>query len=89
MRPRQRVTSMRSPANPSRAGSRVTLASMVMITVVDAATAMPFTNGSPIKSSPSSENMTVVPAKMTARPAVSIASTVAASGSSPRCRLSR
>ncbi len=78
-RPRQRVTSMRSPANPSRAGRRVTEATIVAATVTEAAMPRPEMNARPISSMPSRETTTVMPAKTTARPAVSIARTTASS----------
>ena len=71
--PRQRVTSMRSRTNASSAGSSVTEAIIVAATGIAAATASPLMNGRPMKSMPSSEITTVSPAKITARPAVSMA----------------
>ena len=83
MRPRQRVISMRAPANPSSAGRRVTDATMVQATVIEAPMPRPDTNESPMSSIPSSETTTVRPAKITERPAVSIARIVARSGVRP------
>jgi hypothetical protein len=87
--PRQRVTSTRSPAKPRSAGSRVREAITVTITTMAAPTARPWTKLTPITSMPSREMTTVVPAKVTARPAVSIAMDVESSTLWPRCRFSR
>ena len=87
--PRQRVTSMRSRTKPSSAGSSVTAAIIVTPTVTAAPIASPVMNDSPISSIPSSEIITVRPAKITARPAVSIAVRVACSGVLPASRPSR
>ena len=87
--PRQRVTSTRSPTKPSSAGSSVTDASMVNNTVIDAPIAKPFMNDTPMINMPNSEMTTVVPAKITARPAVLIASAVASAQVLPRRRDSR
>jgi hypothetical protein len=89
MRPRQRVTSTFSPTKPSRAGSRVSDATMVTATTVAAPMASPFTKLMPMMSMPRREMTTVVPAKVTARPAVSMASVVANSPPWPSCRFSR
>jgi hypothetical protein len=51
--------------------------------------ARPVMNWSPISSMPISDTTTVEPAKMTARPAVSIASSIACAGAEPRCTPSR
>ena len=72
-RPRQRVVSTRVPAYPSSAGSSVNEAIIVTVTTVAAPTPNPETNATPINNMPSSEITTVIPAKVTARPEVSIA----------------
>ena len=64
---------MRSPANPMRAGSSVREATTVRATVTEALTARPWTKGTPMSSMPSNEMTTVIPAKRTERPAVSMA----------------
>ncbi len=87
--PRQRLTSMRSPANPSRAGNSVSDATTVMATTTAALTARPWMNATPITSMPRKETTTVTPAKATARPAVSMAIDVASSGGWPWWRFSR
>ncbi len=71
MRPRQRVISTRWPAKPSSAGSRVRDATTVTATTVAAPTARPPTKLTCMVSMPIREITTVVPAKVTARPAVS------------------
>lgn len=88
-RPRQRVISTFSRAKPSRAGSSVVEAIIVTPTVIAAARPIPATNSRPISRSPSSDTTTVMPAKTTARPAVSMAAMVATSGSWSRWRYSR
>ena len=80
---------MRSRTKPISAGSSVTEAAIVTATVTAALTAMPLMNDSPINSMPSSEMITARPAKITARPAVSIATRVACSGVRPASRPSR
>ena len=87
--PRQRVTLMRCPANPSSAGSRVSDAARTVSTVAEAPTARPWMNLRPITHMPSTLITTVMPAKKTARPAVSMASTVASSSGKPRFSPSR
>jgi hypothetical protein len=67
------VRSTLPPAKPSRAGSSVNEASTVTATVAAALTAMPCTKPTPISSMPSREMTTVMPAKSTERPAVSMA----------------
>jgi hypothetical protein len=62
---------------------------MVTATTVAAPMARPFTKLSPMISMPSSEMTTVVPAKVTARPAVSMANDVANSLLWPLFRFSR
>ena len=78
--------SMRRPATPRRAGSSVTAAITATRTAVDVPSARPWRKLSRISSRPSSEIITVPPANTTARPAVPMASTVAAWGSRPRRR---
>ena len=78
--------SMVRPANPRMAGSSVMDANMMMATVTDVPTAIPFTKSTPIRNRPSSEITTVVPANTTARPAVSMARTTACWGSKPSLR---
>ena len=73
IRPRHRVSSTRSPAKPSNAGSNVSDAATVTATTDAAPTARPVTNVTPMTSMPSSEITTVNPANRTDRPAVSMA----------------
>ena len=80
---------MRRPTSPSIAGSSVTAATTATSTAVEVPRAKPCRKLRPISSSPSSEIMTVQPANTTARPAVPIASMVAAWGSRPRCSAAR
>ena len=89
IRPRHRVSSTRGPANPSRAGSSVSEATMVTATTVAAPTARPVTKLICMIVRPSRAMTTVMPANTTARPAVSMAMTVARSVSCPACRFSR
>ena len=89
IRPRHLVTSMRSPAKPMRAGSRVSDAMAVTATTVAQAMAMPVTNARFISTMPSNEMTTVEAAKVTARPAVSMATTAASSIEAPACMFSR
>lgn len=89
MIPRQRVTSIRCPAKPSNAGNRVIDAIIVIATVVAAPIPRPEMNSRPINNMPSNEITTVTPANTTARPAVSIALTVASSNDWPFFRFSR
>lgn len=89
MSPRRRVTSTRSLAKPSRAGSRVSEAIIVNATTTAAPMARPDTKLSCMINMPSNEMTTVVPANSTARPAVSIAITVEASMLCPLWRFSR
>ncbi len=81
--PGTRRRSMRRPAKPSRAGSRVTAASAATRTARLEEIATPLRNGRRIAKSPSSEMTTMSPARSTARPAVQIDSAIAASGSRP------
>ena len=89
MRPRHLVSSTLLPAKPSRAGSRVSDATMVMRTTVAAPMARPEMKLICIRSIPSSEMTTVVPAKATDRPAVSRAAVTAGLMSSPLWSCSR
>ncbi len=89
MMPRHRVTSTRCWAKPSSAGSRVIDATIVTATVVAAPMPRPDTNCNPMSSMPSSDTTTVRPANTTARPAVSIALTVASWNDCPARRFSR
>ena len=83
------VTSMRSPTQPSSAGSSVSETSTISTTPTAAARATAVTNSRPISVRPISEMTTVVPAKITARPLVSIASATESSTESPACNASR
>jgi hypothetical protein len=65
------------------AGRNVSDAATINSTPAMAPTAKPFMNARPIKNMPHSEISTAVPANSTARPLVSIASTMASSTSSP------
>ncbi len=81
--PRTRDSSTRWPTRPSRAGSRVTEASMVTATVEAAPMPSPEMNLRPMSSMPRSDTTTVRPAKTTARPAVSMARPTESSGERP------
>ena len=70
---------MLRPVNPSSAGSSVTEAVMTSSTANDTVNANPFRDARPTSRMPSIETMTTRPANTTARPAVAIALTVAAS----------
>ncbi len=87
--PRRRVSSIRSPANPNKAGSRVSDANRVNATTTAMPIAIPEMKPSCMTSMPSSEMTTVDPANTTARPAVSIAISVDCSMLCPLCRFSR
>jgi hypothetical protein len=65
------------------AGSRVTALQTAVITVIAEPRPSLVTNGIPTRASPETEIATVVPAKMTARPAVDPAVTAASVGASP------
>ena len=80
---------MRRPIMPSSAGRSVSEANMVKATASAEATAGPRRKVTPSRSMPSSATITVVPAKKTARPAVSIAVTTASWTSSPSRRPER
>ena len=73
------VLSMRAPTQPSSAGSSVSDASTISSTPTADAMATPVTNARPISDRPSRAMMTVVPAKITARPLVSSASAIESS----------
>ena len=87
--PRQRLTSTRSPAKPSSAGRSVSDATTVTSTTTAELIARPEMNEMPITIMPRNEMTTVRPAKVTARPAVSMAMAVASSGVWPWWRFSR
>ena len=83
------MRSILSPANPSRAGSKVSEAATVMATTRAAPSARPDTKVMPISSMPSSEMTTVVPANSTERPAVSCAIATDSRTVWPPCSCSR
>ena len=83
------VTSMRCFTMPRSAGSKVTEASIMTRTPIAAPVARPRTNDKPMTYKPRSEIMTVTPAKRTALPLVSTASTTASSTDIPACKPSR
>ena len=66
------VVSMRSPTMARSAGSNVMDATIMTATAVPMPIANPVTNESPMVRSPRAATMTVMPAKTTARPEVSI-----------------
>ena len=74
---------------PSIAGSNVTDASITTSTADTAPTASPRRKPRFITNRPSSEMITVQPAKITARPDVVIAVMTARRGSSPSCSAAR
>jgi hypothetical protein len=80
---------MLRPAKPRTAGSSVTDAHMMTRTTRTAENARPGVNGWFISSMPSSEMTTVMPANITARPAVAIEVSTARRGSWPSARLLR
>ena len=80
---------MLRPTKPSTAGNSVIDATIVMSTPSEIAMATPRLLDSFMSSRPRIEIITVVPAKRTARPAVSTARTTAPSGSSPARNASR
>ncbi len=80
------VTPMRCLTTASRAGRNVIDAMIMSNTPITAPIASPRANASPIKNSPSNEMITVMPAKITARPEVLTASTTASSTLSPLSR---
>ena len=69
---------MLRPVKPSSAGTNVTDATIITSTVAAAPAPRPRMKSTPIRKSPQSEITTVAPAKSTARPAVSMASSTAA-----------
>lgn len=77
------MSSTRSRAKPSSAGSSVVDVNMVASTVAETPMPMPPTDPTPTRSKPSIEIITVVPAKITARPADSMAITVDARAERP------
>ncbi len=83
------VLSMRLPTSPSKAGSRVSEPTIISSTPITDASATPCTKLRPMRNSPISEMITVMPANSTARPLVSIASTTESSTSRPRRSPSR
>ncbi len=83
------VSSMRLPAKPISAGSSVIAATIITSTLTALATASPRTKERPMMNRPSNEIITVMPAKMTARPEESTAWTMASSGSIPAWKFSR
>ncbi len=72
------------PMKDSRAGSRVTEAATVRMTVSEAAMATPLRKPSRRMSMPSRAMQTVAPAKTTARPVVATALVAASVTDSPR-----
>ena len=83
------VLSMRAPTQPNSAGSRVSEAITISSTPTAEATATPVTNLRPISDRPSRAMITVVPAKITARPLVSRASAIESSTVDPAWSASR
>jgi len=84
--------STRGPMNPSRAGRRVSAATMVNATPMAAAMASPYRNVTPRANMPSRAMHTMIPANRTARPDVLTAVTIDDSTSRPamrpcRCRV--
>ena len=77
------MASMRLPAKPSSAGSRVVAASTITATPIAAASPSVRTSGIGTTSSPSSAMHTVIPAKIAARPEVCTAYPTASVGSWP------
>ena len=90
-RPRPGIRQLRTrvPTIPSTAGIRKTETSTLVTTTIAPAMPRPVTNGIRITSRPSSAIATVTPAKITARPEVSIARTAASSALRPWSRASR
>ena len=85
----QVVTPMRCFTIASSDGSNVIEAIIMMSTPTTAPIARPRANARPMTNNPSKEMMTVIPAKITARPEVSTASTTASSTVSPSAKPSR
>ena len=80
---------MRVPTIARSDGNKVTDATIITATPIAIATEKPLTNAKPMERSPSSATTTVTPAKMTARPDVSIASTIDSSTDIPSWSASR
>ena len=80
---------MRLPTRANRAGSAVRAAVMVSSTAIADEIASPLRKVTPSTTMPSKASITVVPANSTARPAVSIAPTVASRTLLPSRRFSR
>ena len=89
MRAARVVLSMRLPTQPRSAGTRDSEPRIIISTPTDEATAMPCTKLRPIRNRPIREMITVSPANNTARPLVSIDSTMASSTLSPSFKPSR
>ena len=82
-RPKGSPRSIPRPSFESTAGSRVIAANIVSSTVNEEPTAGPRRKLTPTSSCPSIATTTTTPANSTARPDVSIAVTIASSGSTP------
>ena len=74
---------MRAPKRESAAGRTVSAASIVISTASAEAIASPYRKLTPSANCPSRAMITVMPANSTARPAVSIASSIAGWSSAP------
>jgi len=83
------VTSIRCLTIANSEGNKVIDAIIMSNTPMTAPIARPRANARPMRKSPRSEMITVMPAKMTARPEVSTASTTASSTLRPFSRPSR
>ena len=83
------VTSTRCLTIASSAGKKVIDATIINKTPITAPIAKPRAKANPITNRPSNEMITVMPAKITARPEVSTASTTASSTLKPSARHSR
>ena len=83
------VTPMRCFTMASNEGNNVTEANIMINTPTTAPIANPRANASPMTNNPSNEMMTVIPAKITARPEVSTASITASSTVRPSASPSR
>ena len=77
------------PTHPRSAGSSVSEPRIIISTPMAEAMATPVTKLRPMRVSPSSEMITVMPAKSTARPLVSIDSATASSTPRPSLSPSR
>jgi hypothetical protein len=80
---------MRSPANPSSAGSSVMATSTATATVPAAARPITVRNGMSTTARPASAMTTVTPANTTAEPAVPTARAAASCGTRPSTRFCR